>query len=49
MLGDEKAVAPLLKFLKTARIAGREEAKEKELEWEQKNDREGGDLLIATS
>lgn len=45
LLGDEKAVAPLLKFLKTAGIEGREGAKERELEWVRKNDQEGEDLL----
>ena len=43
--GDEKAVAPLLKFLKAIGIGGREGAKEREMEWEQKNDREGEDPL----
>lgn len=38
-------MAPLLKFLKATGIEGREGAKERELEWEQKNDREGEDLL----
>ena len=45
LLGDEKAVAPLLKFLKATGIGEREGAKERELEWERKNDRDGEDLL----
>ena len=46
LLGDEKAVGPLLKFLKARGIGGREGARERELEWERKNDHEGEDLLI---
>lgn len=46
LLGDEKAVAPLLKFLKTTDIGRREGAKERELEWARKNDQEGEKLLV---
>ena len=45
LLGDKKAVAPLLKFLKTTGIRGREGARERELESEQKNDQEDESLL----
>lgn len=45
LLGNEKAVAPLLKFSKSTGIGGREGAKEREREWERKNDQEGEDLL----
>lgn len=45
MLGDEKAVAPLRKFLKNTGIGGRERAWEKELEWEQRNDQAGENLI----
>ncbi len=45
LLGEEKAVAPLLKYLKTTGIGGREGARERELEWERKNDQVGEDLL----
>ena len=45
LLGDEKAVAPLLKILKTTGIGGREGARERELEWERKNDQKGENLL----
>lgn len=38
LLGDEKAVAPILKFLKTTEIGGREGPRERELEWGRKND-----------
>ena len=45
LLGDEKAVAPLLKFLKNTGIGGREGAGEKELEREQRNDQACENLL----
>ena len=45
LLGDEKAVAPFLKFLRTTGIGGREGAKERVLEWKRKNDQEGENLL----
>ncbi len=45
LLGDEKAVAPILKFLKTTEIGGRDGARERELEWGRKIDQEGEDLL----
>ncbi len=45
LLANEKAVAPLLKFLKITGIGGREGARERELEWERRNDQEGEDLL----
>ena len=45
LLGNEKAVAPLLKFLETTDVGGREGAREWELEWERMNDRAGEDLL----
>ena len=38
LLANEKAVAPLLRFLKAMDIRGREGARERELKWEQKND-----------
>ena len=34
-----------MKFLKTTGIGGREGARERELEWERKNEREGENLL----
>jgi len=45
LLGNEKAVTPLLKFLKTTGIGGRERARETELEWARRNDQEGENLL----
>ena len=45
LLVNEKAVAPLLGFLKTTGVRGREGVRERELEWEQRNDRAGEDLL----
>ena len=45
MLADEKAVTPVLKYLKTTEIGGREGARERELEWERKTDQAGEDLL----
>ena len=44
LLGNEKAVAPLLRFLKTTDVGGRG-AREREIEWERKNDQAGEDLL----
>ena len=45
LLGNEKAVAPLLRFLKTTDVGGREGARERELEWERENDQAGEELL----
>lgn len=45
LLGDEEAVAPLLRLLRTTGIGGREGAREMELEWEQKSDQAGEILL----
>ena len=45
LLGNEKAVAPLLNFLKRTDVGGREGARERELEWERENDQAGENLL----
>ena len=45
LLANEKAVAPLLRFLKATEVGGREGARERELEWGRKNDQAGEDLL----
>ena len=45
LLANKKAVAPLLRFLQATDAGGIEGAREKELEWERKNDRAGEDLL----
>ena len=36
---------PLLEFLKSTEVGGREGAREKELEWERRNDQTGEELL----
>ena len=38
-------MAPLLRFLKATEIGGREGTRERELEWERRNDQSGEDLL----
>ena len=45
VLANEKAIAPLLRFLRTTEVGGREGAREREVEWERRNDRAGEDLL----
>ena len=45
LLANEKAIIPLVKSLKTTEIGAREGAREREAEWERKNDRAGEDLL----
>ncbi len=45
LLGNEKAVAPLIRFLKSTEIGGREGTKEREREWAQRNDPGGKNLL----
>ena len=45
LLANEKAIIPLIKFLKATEIGAREGARERETEWERKNDRAGEDLL----
>ena len=47
MLANEKAMGPLLGFLKSAEVGGREGARERELEWEQRDDRVREQLLGA--
>ena len=42
---DEKALEPLLEFLKITEVDGREGAGEKEIKWEQQHNRAGEDLL----
>lgn len=44
-MADGKALEPLLEFLKTTEIGGREGARERELEWEQQVNHAGEDLL----
>ena len=45
VLANKKAITPLLRFLKTTEVGRREGARESEIEWEQRNDRAGEDLL----
>jgi len=45
LLANEKAILSLIKFLKATEIGAREGAREREIEWELKNDRAGEDLL----
>lgn len=45
LLANQRATKALLRFLQTTEIGGREGARERELEWEQKNDQAGDDLL----
>lgn len=42
---NKKAVAPLLRFLRTTELGGRERAREREIKWEQKNKQVGEELL----
>lgn len=41
LLANEKAMGPLLGFFKSTEVGGREGARERELEWEQRDDRVG--------
>ena len=45
LVADERALGPLLEFLKTTEVGGREGAGERGVEWEQKHDRAGEVLL----
>jgi len=45
LLANEKAVTPLLGFLEATEVGAREGAREREAEWERKNDQAGEDLL----
>ena len=45
LLANEKAVAPLLRFLKATEVGAREGARDREAEWVRKNDQASEDLL----
>ena len=45
LLANEKAVQPLLKYLMTTEVRGREVGAERGMEWEQRADQEGEELL----
>ena len=42
MLANEKAVSPLVDFLKSTEVGAREGANKRELEWERRDDLGGG-------
>ena len=44
-MANERAVGPILKFLKGTQVGSREGAREKELEWQRRNDQEGENQL----
>ncbi len=48
LLADERAVAPLLVFLKDTEVGGREGTAEKAMEWRQRMDLEGEEQLGST-
>ena len=45
LLANEKAMGPILGFLKATDVGGREGAREREEEWGRKNDQVGEELL----
>ena len=45
LLANKRATRTLLKFLQITEVGGGEGIRERELEWEQKNDQTGEDLL----
>lgn len=45
LLANERAIQPLLKYLMTTEVGGREGGAEREADWEKRADREGGELL----
>ena len=45
LLANEKAMGPLLGFLKSTEVGEREGAKERELEWQRRSDQAGEELL----
>ena len=47
LLANEEAVGPLLEFLKSTEVGGREGVNERELEWMQRDDRVGEEVLGA--
>lgn len=47
LLANSKAMGPFSGFLKSTEVGGKEGARERELEWEQRDDRIGEELLGA--
>ncbi len=46
LLANEKAVGPLVDFLKSTEVGAREGAKERELEWERRDDHAGEECCL---
>ena len=47
LLANERAIGPLLEYLKSTEVGGREGGKEREVEWERRDDQAGEELLGA--
>ena len=45
LLANERAVGPVLRFLKVTEVGSREGARERELEWQRRSDQEGENQL----
>ena len=45
LLANKKAVAPVLRFLKATHVGGKKGAREREKEWERRNDQAAEELL----
>ena len=45
LLANEKAIGPILGFLKSTKVGKRDGAREREKEWERRNDQAGEELL----
>ena len=45
LLTNEKAMGPLLRFLKSTEVGGKEGVKERELQWQRRSDQAGEELL----
>ena len=49
LLANKRATKPLLRFLQTTEVGGKEGARERELEWGKKNNQAGEDLAWINS
>ena len=47
LLANERAIGSLLEYLKSTEVGGRGGGKERELEWERRDDQAGEELLGA--
>ena len=45
LLANEREIGPFLEYLKSTKVGGKEGGKKRELEWEQRNDQAGEELL----